>query len=136
MQSIGVYTNNEILDKACEILIHKLDSINSIIEKDEINIKNSENTMANCFDVILENEDYTLGKILEYFLYIKFYESKILTFCGFKKMHPHDTYSIIRLAYKEYVEQSTIKGHLLESIFDAKNIYIKMKKDFLKLMKN
>jgi DNA-directed RNA polymerase subunit L len=136
LQTIGVYTNNEILDKACEILIQKLDNTSSIIEKDEINIKNAENTMSNCFDVILENEDYTLGKILEYFLYTKFYETQMLTFCGFKKMHPHDTYSIIRLAYKVPVEISTIKGHLLECISDAKNVYVKMKKDFLKLMKN
>jgi hypothetical protein len=30
--------------------------------------------MVNCYDVILENEDYTLGKAVEYMLYTKFYE--------------------------------------------------------------
>ncbi|NBV13683.1 MAG: hypothetical protein EBS07_06410 [Sphingobacteriia bacterium] len=34
------------------------------MKKDELEIKNSDNTMANCFDVILENEDYTIGKVV------------------------------------------------------------------------
>ena len=135
IQSVGIHTNNEIVDVSCKILIDKLAGIDSFIEKDELEIKNSDNTMSNCFDIILENEDYTIGKVLEYFLYTKFYETNILTFCGFKKMHPHDTYSIIRVAYKEPVEKSTIKGHLKECIEDAVNVYTKLKKDFLKLVK-
>ena len=135
IQSIGVYTNNEITDMACKILIRKLNDFNAIIEKDELEIKNSDNTMANCFDIILENEDYTIGKVLEYLLYTKFYETNMLTFCGFKKMHPHDSYSIIRLAYKDAVENSTIKGHLKECSDIAIEIYTKLRKDFTKFVK-
>jgi len=136
VQSVGVYSDNEIVDKACEILIEKLDELDTIIEKDELEIINSQNTMSNCFDVILVNEDYTLGKVLEYFLYSKFYETKILTFCGFKKMHPHDNDSIIRIAYTEPVEKATIKGHLKECIADSKDIFRKIKKEMTKLFKN
>jgi DNA-directed RNA polymerase subunit L len=136
IQSIGVYTNNELTDTACKILINKFNDLNSIMEKDELEIKNADNTMANCFDVILENEDYTVGKVLEYFLYTKFYESNMLTFCGFKKMHPHDNYSIIRLAYKQPVEKSSIKGHLKESIADAIHVYNRLKKEFTRFVKN
>ena len=135
VQSVGVYSDNEIVDKACEILIESLDELDTIIEKDELEIINSQNTMANCFDVILVNEDYTLGKILEYFLYSKFYETKILTFCGFKKMHPHDNDSIIRMAYTEPVEKATIKGHLKECIADSKDVFRKIKKEMTKLFK-
>ena len=135
VESIGVYSNSETVNLACKILIENLSNISNIIEKDELEIKNSDNTMSNCFDVILENEDYTIGKILEYFLYTKFYETNMLTFCGFKKMHPHDNYSIIRLAYKQAVEKSTIKGHLKECIDDAVEVYTKLKKDFTKFVK-
>ena len=135
IQTIGIYTNNEIVDLACKILIGKLGEFNDIIEKDELEIKNSDNTMANSFDVILENEDYTIGKVLEYLLYTKFYETNMLTFCGFKKMHPHDNYSIIRLAYKEAVDKSTIKGHLKECSDVAIEIYSKLRKEFTKLVK-
>ena len=121
---------------ACRILIDKLNGLVKIIESDELIIKKSENTMANSFDVILENEDYTIGKVLEYLLYTKFYETNTLTFCGFKKMHPHDTDSIIRVAYTEPVEKSSVKGHLRECIDDAIQIYTKMKKDFLRFVKD
>ena len=136
IETIGVFTNNELIDKACLILMQYLDQINTLIEKDELEIVKSQNTMSNCFDVILENHDYTIGKVLEYFLYSKYYETNMLTFCGFKKMHPHDSYSIIRVAYSEAVEISTIKGHLQECIADSINIFKRIKKEFLKLMKN
>jgi len=135
IETIGIYTNNEIIDAACNILNDRLDNIDTIIEKDELEIVTSQNTMSNCYDIILENEDYTIGKVLEYLLYAKFYETKMLTFCGFKKMHPHDNYSIIRLAYLNAVEISTIKGHLKECIIDAKQVFDKIKKDMLKLVK-
>ena len=135
VQSIGVHTNYEIVNIACNILLDKSTNIDSLIDKDELEIKIAENTMANCFDIILENEDYTIGKILEYFLYSQFYEKNILTFCGFKKMHPHDNYSIIRLSYTEPVEKSTIKGHLKECIQLSKEVYSKLKKDFTKFVK-
>ena len=131
LQSVGVYTNDELLNAACKLIIGRLGDLDTIIEKDELEINNADNTMANCFDVILENEDYTIGKIIEYCLYSKFYETNVLTFCGFKKMHPHDTHSIIRLAYAEVVEKSTIKGNLKECIADSVEVFTKMKKDLL-----
>jgi DNA-directed RNA polymerase subunit L len=131
LQSVGVYTNDELLNAACKILIGRLGDLDTIIEKDELEIINSDNTLTNSFDVILENEDYTIGKIIEYCLYSKFYATNILTFCGFKKMHPHDTHSIIRVAYAEPVEKSTIKGNFKECIADAVEVFTKMKKDFL-----
>jgi DNA-directed RNA polymerase subunit L len=131
LQSVGVYTNHELLNAACKIIIERLGDLDATIEKDELEIKNAESTIANCFDIVLENEDYTIGKILEYCLYSKFYDKNVLTFCGFKKMHPHDTYSIIRVAYTEPVEKSTIKGNLKECIAESVEVFAKMKKDFL-----
>jgi DNA-directed RNA polymerase subunit L len=136
IQTIGVYSNYELVNKACEILIDKLDDIDTLIEKDELKIDKSMNTMSNSFDIILENEDYTIGKVLEYFLYTKYYETKIMTFCGFKKMHPHDSESIIRVAYKDAIDKSTIKGNLKECIAESKQVFGKIKKDFLRFVKN
>jgi len=135
IQSIGIYDNVELVHKACEILIEKFQYQDTLIEKDELKIEKSQNTMSNSFDIILENEDYTIGKVLEYFLYTKFYETKLLTFCGFKKMHPHDSYSIIRVAYKDAIEISTIKGHLKECIDESVQVFTRVKKEFLKLVK-
>jgi DNA-directed RNA polymerase subunit L len=136
IQTIGIYSNFELLDKACDILISQFNELNILIESNEIIIKKSQNTMANSFDVILENEDYTIGKVIEYLLYTKFYEGiKTLTYCGYKKMHPHDSDSIIRLAYKQNVDMSFIKQNLLECVSDAIQIYKKVKKEILKINK-
>jgi DNA-directed RNA polymerase subunit L len=135
IQSESVYTDLEIVMKSCNILNQKLSNIDTLIDKDELKINNSQNTMSNCFDIILENEDYTIGKVLEYFLFSKFYETKIITFCGFKKMHPHDNESIIRVAYKDAVDKSSIKGHLKECIHDATQLYTKIQKEFTKFVK-
>jgi DNA-directed RNA polymerase subunit L len=132
LQSVGVYTNHELLNAACKIIIERLGDLDATIEKDELEIKNAESTIANCFDIVLENEDYTIGKILEYCLYSKFYDKNVLTFCGFKKMHPHDTYSIIRVAYTEPVEKSTIKGNLKECIAESVEVFAKMNSTFRK----
>ena len=134
IETIGIYTNDEVIILACKILLDNLHNIDTLIDKDQIEIKLSENTMKNCYDIILENYDYTIGKVIEYLLNYKFYKTGMLTFCGFKMLHPHDSYSIIRVAYKEPVEISTIKGHLKESISDSINIYEKLRKEFMKLV--
>ena len=136
IQTVGIFDNIELVQKACEILIDKFQYQDSLIEKDELVIEKSQNTMANSYDIILENEDYTIGKVLEYFMYTKFYETKILTFCGFKKMHPHDSQSIIRVAYREPIDISTIKGNLKECIDGASQVFAKVRKDFARMVKN
>jgi DNA-directed RNA polymerase alpha subunit len=130
VQTVGVYSNQEIVHKACDILSEKFVELNTLFETDQVEIRESNTTMVNCYDVIIQNEDYTIGKVLEYFLYTLFFEEvKILTYCGFKKLHPHDNYSIIRLAYKDNVDKSTVKQNFTVCIEEALKVYKKMKKD-------
>ena len=129
IQSVGVYDNVVIVMKACEILGLKLREIFNQIESDNLKIEKSKSTIQNSYDITLENEDYTIGKVLEYLLYSKFYENtKLLSYCGFKKLHPHDSDSIIRIAYHEPVDMNTIKKHLAECINDAVAVYQRIMK--------
>ena len=129
IQSVGVYDNVIIVMKACEILGLKLREIFNQIESDNLKIEKSKSTIPNSYDITLENEDYTIGKVLEYLLYSKFYENtKLLSYCGFKKLHPHDSDSIIRIAYHEPVDINTIKKHLVECINDAVSVYQRIMK--------
>jgi DNA-directed RNA polymerase alpha subunit/DNA-directed RNA polymerase subunit L len=131
IESVGVYSNTVIVHKACDIIISRVNHINELIEQDLLVIKPSINTLENSYDIILENEDYTIGKLLEFILYNKFYEgTKMLSFCGFKKLHPHDTYSIIRVAYRNNIDIDTIKINIKEIIEDAKNIFYTIQKHF------
>lgn len=134
IQSIGVYTNAELLILACKIMVEKLDKLDTIIEEDRLEINVAESTMKNSFDIILDGEDYTIGKVIEYFLLIKFYETRLLTYCGFKMLHPHDTYSLIRVAYKDPVEISYIKSNLKDCIVASVDVFKKIRKEFLKLV--
>lgn len=102
IQSVGIYENDTIMVKACNILNGKLESLKTLLSKDEIEINVSDSTMDGCYDIVLENEDYTVGNILNYELYQIFYNDlKTLNYVGFKKLHPHDSHSVLRLALSE-----------------------------------
>jgi DNA-directed RNA polymerase subunit L len=102
IQSVGIYENETIIIKAIEILLKKFEALKLSLSQDEIDIKASDNTMENCYDVTLVNEDYTIGNILNYELYTIFYtELKMLDYIGFKKLHPHDTDSLLRLSLSD-----------------------------------
>lgn len=118
IQSVGIYENKELLLKACGILENKFNDMIQSLDSDLVPILRSETTMDNCYDIVLENEDYTIGKSLEYVLYEDYYQTGKLSFCGFKKFHPHDDNSKIRLASdgefdkqiaSQYVRESCIK---------------------------
>jgi DNA-directed RNA polymerase subunit L len=136
IESVGVFSFKQLITTACGVLKERLSELNNIIESNELSIEPSQNTMANCYDITLENEDYTIGKIIEYMLYTFFYENNknvkknkepsninTLTYCGFKKFHPHDSHSIIRVAYKTRTNPSIIKGHLQLCIAESIKIY-------------
>jgi DNA-directed RNA polymerase alpha subunit len=131
IKSVGVYENNKIVKIACEALHKKfLDLINSI-DSGIIMVKLSETTMDYCFDIVLENEDYTIGKVLEYILYEKlFIGQKKLSFCGFKKFHPHDEESIIRLAYEKVTDKQIALQDLREISVIAADIFSRIYKLF------
>ena len=133
IQTIGVYDNTELIMLACDNLIRRLNHVkDSLRENDEL-IKDSENTMNNCYDIILENEDYTIGKVIEYALYSNLFENqKILSFCGFKKTHPHNTFSIIRISYIEPTTKEIIKQNITECIEFSISIFETIKTRFNK----
>ena len=113
IESIGVFSNLDIVKTAINIIITRLNNIIKIYSGQNNYIIESETTIPNCFDIILENEDYTIGKVLEYTLYETYFTGdKSLTFCGFSKPHPHINISIIRLAFHDVREKSTAISYI------------------------
>lgn len=124
IQTIGIYDNKDIIRKACAILQNKFIDIVQLIDSGIMPILTSETTMDYCYDIQLEEEDYTIGKVLEYILYNKYYEGeKTLKFCGFKKYHPHDTKSIIRVAFTDKQDKSVVNHYLRDACVDAQQIF-------------
>ena len=117
IKTLGVFTNTEIVIKAVKIIIEKLFKIKEIYSVSNNLINPSANTIEYCFDITLNNEDFTIGKVIEYSLYQLYYiGNKTLTFCGFSKPHPHLDESIIRIAFTTDVDKTTIVSYLTNSI--------------------
>jgi len=120
IQSIGIYDNTELIIKSCQILANQLQDIRIALDTDKITIQPSDNTLDNSYDVILENEHYTIGNILNQEIYAAFYSDlKILDYVGFKKMHPHDSDSILRLSLVDKNKGASTVKTILETTLDA-----------------
>jgi len=127
IQTVGVYNNKDIVKKGCVVLQNKLVELIQNIDSDVVPIKMSETTVDNSYDIVLENEDYTIGKALEYILYEKHYNGdKILTYCGFKKFHPHDDDSILRIAFTQQADKRMVGQYVKEAAVAAKDVFKKV----------
>jgi len=128
IESVGIYDPRELCKHACVILKHQFDKLAEEIESDNATIVNSESTMDNCFDFILEHGDYTIGKALECLIYDKLFVAKgsepVIKFCGFKKTHPHDDHSIIRVSYiAKEADKTWMKKTLNDACAEASAIF-------------
>ncbi len=104
VETVGVFTNAEIVHKAAQIMMNKCTKFIRDIESGENHIIPTVSTIQNGFDIELKGEDYTLGKVLEFFLHDKHYaEDQTVTYCAFRKIHPHNPDSMIRVGFAETV---------------------------------
>ena len=117
---------------ACKVLQRKFQKMIDMIDGDSLTILNSEVTIKHCYDIMLANEDYTLGTVLEYLLHKTYYEGDgILTYCGFKKMHPHDTESVVRIAFKQNAGKDECRNCMRYVCSEAKDMFQKIEKMFI-----
>jgi DNA-directed RNA polymerase subunit L len=126
IESVGVYSNTEIVTKACLLIVEKCNKMISDIENasGDVDVAPSDTTLSNGYDVTMQNEDYTLGKCIEYFLHTKHYEgSRTVSFCGFRKNHPHDTHSMIRLAFHAPTDVDIVHTYLMQAARDSAAVF-------------
>ena len=126
IESVGVYSNTEIVTKACLLLVEKCNKLISDIENasGDVDVAPSDTTLSNGYDVTLQNEDYTLGKCIEYFLHSNHYKgSRTVSFCGFRKNHPHDTHSMIRMAFHAPTDVDIVHTYLIQAARDSAAVF-------------
>ena len=100
LESVGVYKNIEIIHMACDNIIQRLDKISQKCESQSLTLNKDSTAMNESVDVVLKGEDYSIGKVIEYILHEQYYKKDLeLSYVGFIKKHPHDDYSIIRMAF-------------------------------------
>lgn len=133
IKTIGVFKNEIIVKKACEIIVEKLKLIKKEIMDNELVVEKSISTIPNSFDITLKNEDYTIGKIIEYVLFKNYFQSGVLIYyCGFRKNHPHDPDSVIRIAFDETEIETTKIYNIIDNCCDIGiEIYNSIRKDII-----
>ncbi len=125
VETIGVFTNIEIIKKACEIIKSKLQKLQVLYTNENKLIKKSISTTNYCYDITLPDEDYTIGKIIEYIIHQDFFANgPELSYVGFSKKHPHDNESIIRLAFNQEENSNidSIRSILIHAITQSMDI--------------
>lgn len=120
LKTIGIYNNVELITSACLLMIDRFKTLIGDYES-KVVVQTSASTLPSAFDVIIKNEDYTLGKVLEDFLFKKYVDgSKRLAYCGFIKEHPHDNFIKYTLSFgHEEVESDAVQQIIVESANDA-----------------
>ena len=117
LETIGIYSNFKLMNLASAKLIEKLYMFLDALKSNTDLIIEPADTMENCYVIIIENEDYTIGKIMEYYLYnTLFVEKKEINFVGFLKKHPHDTDSFIKMSYKIPISKDEIIVTMEEAV--------------------
>jgi DNA-directed RNA polymerase subunit L len=117
LTTLGVFTNQVILRKACSYLIERMTDFSKFLENatftkshfgslEPFGLYQSETG----YYLRIEDDDYTIGKLIENHLNLMY--SKEIYYISFKKDHPHDTHCYVSFAYRNEVTFETIVGHL------------------------
>ena len=141
IESVGPFSEMSIVYKGAYVMINKLKKFSDNLQTDENMITESNSTIQHCFDITLIDEDYTLGKVLEYILYENYYisdklqinedeNSNVLTYCGFTKPHPHINKSLLRIAFVSNKEKQDIITLLVNVSNTATTIFNKIANEF------
>ena len=135
--TIGVFKNMELVNIACDVMTKKIEElITDKIDNGTLIINETISSMPHTYDIILENEDYTVGKVIEYMLYALYYKGdKTLKYCGFEKKHPHDPNSTIRISFNADksaigVDKLTVNGYLKNVSQLAIELFNEIKSNF------
>lgn len=96
VESIGIYKANDLLILACKYLINNLKQFSENLKNEEVEINSNESHFRNGVDVIITQNEITLGYMLQYIL-IKNNFNKEVNYVGFNKEHPHNNYGILRV---------------------------------------
>jgi DNA-directed RNA polymerase subunit L len=91
----------------------------------------SNTTMEHSWDLKIGGDCYTVGKILEWVLYVSYYLAKemggkmevpVMSFCAFRKAHPHDDEATLRIAFVEETDKGEIQGYLLAGLNESRKV--------------
>lgn len=100
VESVGVFSNTQLVIMACNTIMQKLKFLADNVSNSKlVKLEYGNTTIENSVDIHLYNENYTISKILEYIFYEEYFKKKTLSYVGSYKRHPHDHHMILRLGF-------------------------------------
>jgi DNA-directed RNA polymerase subunit L len=140
VESIGVYDNQYLVSFACEYILGRLEEFNGFLSSAQIKntcykpddycIYKDKSTVKPVYVLYVKDDDYTIGKIIEKYLYYMYRE--VMYYVSFKKEHPHDTFSLISFSYKEEVSEQEIIANIKTVSDELIGIYTTINSKFRK----
>ena len=133
VESIGVFTNQQLVVTALDILLEQMVYIQKLAEDTGLSVKKSASTIPNSYDMRLDGVGYTVGKMLESELHNGPYrQDEILSYVGFRKAHPHDSDSVIRIGFADSFagDKAMISRIIVGAITQATSVLNGLKEDF------
>jgi DNA-directed RNA polymerase subunit L len=140
VETVGVFENEYIVIKSCEYIKFRLAELGAFLYKegglsepsfikDKYGLFEDTTTASTeqMYYLRIENDDYTIGKLIEKYLYYMYEE---IYYVSFKKDHPHDTHCFVHFAYKTKVEVGKIIDDLNRVIAELTRIYDKIEQSF------
>lgn len=132
IETVGVYQNEELVRRACDVLIDSLDELEITLSQTNAIVDLFETKVGDYVMVKLENYDYTIAKVLEAVLYNRNWESKEkadgLDYLATVRPHPHIPEIFLRLHYiKDIDERVSLEERsrmiVLSAIVEAKDVF-------------
>lgn len=133
VEGVGHLKESEIIKTACNIINMGLQNIIDNKAPHTWEFKKENIAIKNSYDIIIQNIDYTLGKIIEYVIFTEYFNNQnVLTYSGFIKPHPHDDESIIRIAFKKDKDatEENVEAVLVAACKIGQRIYSSIYGDF------
>jgi DNA-directed RNA polymerase subunit L len=134
LETIGIDRNEELLKKACKVLINSLEIFGKKMTEDKFEIITDQVNIKNSFDIIFTGYGYTIGKVIEGILHQLFFkDKKVLNYVGFIKKHPHDEHSIIRIVFADETQANidNIKSLFNSCVDTGQRIFNHIKESFV-----
>lgn len=136
VETVGVYSNEEIVRRSCDVLVNSLDELeitmsqtNALVDFFEVN------SVGDFVMVKLENYDYTIAKSIEAVLYMRNWESKDkmdgLDYLATVRPHPHIPEIYLRLHYVAGLDdrvslEERSRMIVLNAITECKDVFRKV----------
>jgi DNA-directed RNA polymerase alpha subunit len=136
IETVGVFSNEELVRKACSVLVDKLDELEITLSQTNAIVDLFEVGQGDYVMVKLENYDYTIAKALEAVLYHRNWEGKEkadgIDYLATVRPHPHIPEIFLRLHFVDGLdERVTLEERsrmiVLNAIAESREVFKKVK---------